>query len=243
MARIIPVIDVLDGRVVRAVGGRRSEYRPIRSRLTDSTDPVEVADALTRAARTQELYVADLDTITGGQAGSKAVSALCSQGWTVWLDAGVRTPDDLDHLPASPTVIPILAMETMQEPKAFVTWCRFRRQRRVALSIDLQSGLPVREWPNCGIWEAPALAVDDFSDAGCEDVILLDLADVGQGRGPSTTELCADLKSEWPDVRFVVGGGVRGWSDVTELEARGADAVLVASALHDGTLTFPRPPG
>lgn len=241
MARIIPVIDVMGGRVVRAVGGRRSEYRPMRSRLTDSTDPVEVAAALVQATKTQELYVADLDAITGIQPGSEAVSALCSQGWTVWLDAGVRTPDDLDHLPASPTVIPILAMETMQEPKAFVTWCRFRRRQRVALSIELHSGVPVRHWPDCGYWDTPGLAVDAFSDAGCEDVILLDLADIGQGRGPSTAELCADLKSEWPDVRFVVGGGVRGWSDVTNLKARGADAVLVASALHYGMLTFPRP--
>ena len=31
--RIIPVLDLMNGVAVRAVGGRRSEYRPLVSRL------------------------------------------------------------------------------------------------------------------------------------------------------------------------------------------------------------------
>ena len=65
--KIIPVIDVLGGVVVHAVRGRRKEYQPLKSGLCESTDPVDVAAAL-KALGFSELYVADLDAITRGQA-------------------------------------------------------------------------------------------------------------------------------------------------------------------------------
>src|SRR5579872_5647704 len=43
--RIVPVLDLLGGVVVRGVGGRRREYRPVVSRLTPSCDPLDVARA------------------------------------------------------------------------------------------------------------------------------------------------------------------------------------------------------
>ncbi len=53
--RIIPVIDVMDGVVVRAIGGRRDEYRPLVSQLTVSTDPIAVAKALLEATGAKAL--------------------------------------------------------------------------------------------------------------------------------------------------------------------------------------------
>jgi hypothetical protein len=43
--RILPVLDLMNGVVVRGVGGRRSEYRPVASRLAVSADPADVAAA------------------------------------------------------------------------------------------------------------------------------------------------------------------------------------------------------
>ena len=54
---------------------------------------------------------------------------------------------------------------------------------------------------------------------------------------PNTLRLRDDVVNADP----LTGGGIRDWDDVKRLEDAGADAVLVASALHDGTLTFPRP--
>ena len=71
--RIIPVLDMLNGIVVRGVGGRRSEYQPIVSRLTSSTDPVEVARVLVYAFQPAEMYVADLDAIAGETAGTRGL--------------------------------------------------------------------------------------------------------------------------------------------------------------------------
>jgi phosphoribosylformimino-5-aminoimidazole carboxamide ribotide isomerase len=56
------------------------------------------------------------------------------------------------------------------------------------------------------------------------------------GGGAGTEALVSRAKERFAGVEVVAGGGVRDWDDVRRLEDAGADAVLVASALHDGTL-------
>ncbi|HVK07511.1 MAG TPA: HisA/HisF-related TIM barrel protein, partial [Gemmataceae bacterium] len=88
--RLIPVLDVLHGVVVRGVGGRRNEYRPVVSRLTSSTEPVEVARALIGHVRPAELYLADLDAIQGRPPAFAVYRAIRDLGVSLWVDAGVR---------------------------------------------------------------------------------------------------------------------------------------------------------
>ena len=73
---IIPVIDLRTGRVVHARGGSdRSRYPPLRSPLCPLPDPVMVAGALAGAARSDVLYLADLDAIAGDGDNAAAVQA------------------------------------------------------------------------------------------------------------------------------------------------------------------------
>jgi phosphoribosylformimino-5-aminoimidazole carboxamide ribotide isomerase len=64
---------------------------------------------------------------------------------------------------------------------------------------------------------------------------------VGVARGPGPAGICETVRNAFPDLELLTGGGVRDWDDVKRLEDAGVDGVLVASALHDGTLSFPRP--
>src|SRR5688572_28938554 len=92
--KIIPVIDLMGGRVVRAVGGRRSEYQPVRSVLTDSTEPGEVARALVAATGADCVYVADLDAIIHRRPDTGSVQAVTSASVPVLYDGGFRTTED-----------------------------------------------------------------------------------------------------------------------------------------------------
>ena len=50
--KILPVIDLMQGCVVRGIGGRREEYRPIESRLARDSRPVSVGrDGVRRGLR------------------------------------------------------------------------------------------------------------------------------------------------------------------------------------------------
>lgn len=62
---IIPVIDLMRGQVVKAVGGDRAQYAPIRTPLSPNASPVEVAKGFLTLAPFKRLYLADLDALAG----------------------------------------------------------------------------------------------------------------------------------------------------------------------------------
>ena len=67
-------------------------------------------------------------------------------------------------------------------------------------------------------------------------MILLDLAAVGSGEGPPHQETCLRWKESFQDLELITGGGVRNLADLLALKKAGVDGVLIASALHDGSL-------
>jgi phosphoribosylformimino-5-aminoimidazole carboxamide ribotide isomerase len=240
--RVIPVLDVMNGQVVRAVGGRRDEYRPIQSRLTDSTEPWEVAQAMMSACGVRELYVADLDAILGHTSLSWEIDDLISPvEFPTWVDAGISPGKDVDIFPVSRHIRPVIGFETADEPGTLARAISMS-YTPVAFSIDLKAGGLYGNWYPWGAETATdALAVARTAVAtGVRTLIVLDLARVGTGGGCGTEALLRAIRDAFPAVELIAGGGVRTWDDVDRLGDAGADAVLVASALHDGTLGVPQ---
>jgi len=91
---------------------------------------------------------------------------------------------------------------------------------------------PSKNWKTDDPLEIARAAIS----AGVPRMIVLDLAHVGTGRGVGTAELCARLRTEFRDLEIIAGGGVRNLYDLQALDALGIDGVLLASALHDGTI-------
>ena len=71
---------------------------------------------------------------------------------------------------------------------------------------------------------------------GVRRLLVLDLAAVGRGGGPVHLEMLRRLRSELPAVELLAGGGVRSRVDIAALGGAGASGILIASALHDGSL-------
>lgn len=226
MPRIIPVIDVMEGRVVRAVGGRRDLYEPIRSRLTASTEPAVVAEALLQAAGASELYVADLDAIQGHRPHLDWLRPFVQRGVQVWVDAGLKVAADAIAVAAAGAGV-IAGTETLRSFEELEKLVHSWDANRVMLSIDLRNGSVV------GNGENPATVVERGRAAGLMRFIILELARVGTSLGPGTLDLVRQLRARFPGIELIAGGGVRGKGDISALGEAGADAVLVASALHD----------
>ena len=87
--KVIPVIDILNGIVVHAVRGKRSEYKPLESILFKSVEPVEVAKAF-KTLGFSELYVADLDAIIDCSTNFEVFKHMAEEtGLHLMVDAGV----------------------------------------------------------------------------------------------------------------------------------------------------------
>jgi phosphoribosylformimino-5-aminoimidazole carboxamide ribotide isomerase len=240
--RLIPVLDVMNGQVVRAVGGRRDGYRAICCPLTGSREPIHVARSLLRLANATELYVADLDAIIGKPVVSPTTRGILENcGVPTWLDAGIGRTDVLDF-PETLHLRPVVGSETCRVPEILLETLIEPLRRPVGFSLDLKDGRLLGNWRG---W-----ALKDDRDVtplarrvigmGVRTLIVLDLARVGTGTGTGTEDLLRAIRAEFPSIDLIAGGGVRTWADVDRLGEAGATGVLVASALHDGTLKVPR---
>lgn len=219
---MIPVLDLRHGQAVRAVAGRRDDYRPLSSPLCPSADPLAVAAAFLRLYPFPVIYIADLDAILHSGDHRAVVAALRARfpAVTFWLDAGFDSVDALTAWPDDPRLRPVIGSESQTTPEATRELLAYAASRRPILSLDFKAGQ---------FLGPPALLAQP--ELWPSELILMQLDRVGVGAGPALA-LPVDLSGR----QVYAAGGVRHQDDLTALQQAGYAGVLVASALHAGHL-------
>jgi phosphoribosylformimino-5-aminoimidazole carboxamide ribotide isomerase len=243
---LIPVLDLARGSAVHAIGGDRLRYGPVQSVLAPGRegDAMALAQAYRALPGVGRCYVADLDAIGGAPAQLDLLARLQSAqgfGGPLLLDAGIASLGELHRLGGAFSHI-VVGLETLS---SFADLGRLAAQVEVTFSLDLRNDLPLTRpelLVEMGSVDATVLARAAV-EAGARSLILLDVGRVGHGVGVNL-QLLASLRRALPKVVLLAGGGVRGDADINALAASGCDGVLVATALHRGTLTaLAAPPG
>lgn len=230
---LLPVLDLRQGQVVRAVAGRREEYRPLVSRLTESTDPLDVAAAIHGRFNLNRLYVADLDAIEGREPQWDLLQRLADAGFELTVDAGVRTRDRFTRLEGIGIPRIVVGLESVTSPAVFENIASHPTAGQLGFSLDLRDGLPMADPEQ---WPTNPLRIVDCVKELVDFLIVLDLAAVGIKCGPRTQDLCSRIRAHTPGLRLITGGGARSLLDADDLIRSGVDEVLMSSALHDGSL-------
>ena len=233
--RVVPVIDLKGGMAVHAVRGERERYRPVRSVIAgDEGEPLALARAFAAELGLDELYVADLDAITGGDGDHAAVLGALAREGRVMVDAGVSQPERARALLDLGAHRVIVGTETLSGADALDRLLAELPGGAMILSVDLREGRALS--PDPRLAGVPALdALARLHRAGLREAIVLDLARVGSGAGPDVA-LIAEIHAAFPDLELLAGGGVRDVEDLRALDAAGAAGALVATALHRGVI-------
>jgi HisA/HisF family protein len=230
--RVVGVIDLKDGTAVHAVRGERERYRPVHSVLAgDDGDAVALARAFRSELGLDEVYVADLDAIGGGDGNCALLTALAREA-SIMVDAGVAEPARAGALLGLGAHRAIVGTETLPGPAALDDLLAELPAGAVVLSVDLRDGRVLS--PDAQLAGLPALDAMRRLTA-VREAIVLDLARVGSGAGPDVA-LIAEIHAAFPDLELLAGGGVRDVADLRALDAAGAAGALVATALHSGVI-------
>jgi len=233
--QVIPVLDLLNGIVVRGVGGRRDEYRPVESRLVDKADALSIACAFRDELGLTRLYIADLDAIVHQRPNLDIYRSLSQEGFELLVDAGLRNVEAARPIMTAGAAQLIAGLETWPGPDELACLVDLLGRERVIFSLDLKGGRALGDLENWGITDPCEIGCRAVQ-AGVAEMIVLDLAQVGGGMGISTLGLCGKLLARFSDLRVITGGGVRNAADLLQLAEAGIDAALVASSLHDGRI-------
>ena len=242
--QVIPVLDLLDGHVVRAVRGERTAYLPIRSSLAATSEPLHIARALLAASGARTLYIADLGAILEQGAHVETLAALRAAlpGIDIWLDAGYADYASMlalfDRIDASSRpasrdlarLVPVFGTESLQDINAvhaaetagFAPLLSLDHRAGQLLTATAQSASPE---PTPAWWP--------------RRVIAMTLDQVGSYGGPDLATF-ERIRAHAPAHTEIIGaGGIRHGEDVEAAARTGATAWLVASALHDRRIGMP----
>lgn len=244
--RVIPVLDVRGGVAVHARGGDRTHYGPLSSVWhPGSADPRTLAAAYARKYRDHAplgLYLADLVAIEGRAEPDLALYRdLAAEGLMLWVDAGARRADDCAAWLGAGVEVAVLGLETIAELDELGRAVNRYGPRRVLFSLDLRAGRPMGDPRRLGCSDDPALIAERvFMIQGIRQILVLDVARVGSGRGIARSDLARRMAAD-DELDVYVGGGVGSRSDLEVMRRAGVAGALVGSAIHDGRLE-PRDP-
>ncbi len=236
--RVIPVIDLLNGQVVHAVRGEREHYHPIKSMLCDTSDPFAIARAFRDRLGLSDIYIADLNSIqTSGRINHREVIAALARGEKidVILDAGVSDVNNANAWLDLGVRQIIVGSETLHSWDALHDLPAGIDQSCLIFSLDFCAGNILSP---CSVLAAmsPLKVLEYLQSAGWQEVILLDLKQVGSGEGIERT-VAVEARAHFPGLNLLVGGGIAGPEELFELESLGIAGVLAATALHNGEIS------
>lgn len=221
--QIIPVIDLLDGKVVHAKKGERQLYQPIQSDLTPSNEPLDIVAALLDLYPFTQLYIADLNAIqkTEGSISTNynVVEAItqCHPSLTVWVDAGISNNIELK----SWEKLNIRLVIGSEKYAKIDNYLSLNLQNvNFILSLDfMPHGYkgPKELLTNTKYWP--------------QDVIVMSLSNVGSNQGVNTA-LLDEIIAYAKNFNIYAAGGIRDVDDLLVLKEMGIHGALIASALH-----------
>lgn len=236
--KIIPVIDVLGGRVVHGIQGKRENYGVIRnSTLVNSSNPVKVAGAFKEKLSLKEVYIADLDSIQGkGNNFSWVKKIKDNLNIDIYLDCGIRQEKDLEKRVIGTVDKIVLGTETLSSFKVVEEALSIKGSDNVIVSIDMKKGEVVSCISDLE-FEPLEYIVEKFHKIGVNNFIILNLDKVGTMKGikgisKELKQLIYDIKG----LNLFIGGGVDSIRTIEILNKLGVTGVLLATALHKGEI-------
>ncbi len=229
--RIIPAIDLLNGKCVRLSKG---DYH---KQAIYSEDPLSVAQAF-QDNGIRYLHLVDLD---GAKSGSKihlkTLETITSQtDLIVDYGGGIRTRQDVeDVLNAGAAQVTLGSLAVQNKEETLQILQQFGNDKLI-LGADAENGfLKSGGWTEKSELELISF-IKNFVKSGFKTVICTDISRDGMLAGPSVKTYQDILKKV--NLTLIASGGVASIKDVTELQKTGCAGVIIGKALYENKITF-----
>ena len=232
--RVIPVIDILNSEVVHAVRGERENYKPLKSKLFESVDPVKIVEKFIKVYKLHEIYIADLDAIMKKIPNLQLLKKILNiPEMKIIIDPGIESMADIKLYSNFKIHKLILGLETITDPKIFTDCLRIFGNNRTIVSIDMFNEVvqtKIERYKDLSLINI----IKDIETFGIKEIILLDLHKVGQKFG-GIPLIYKKIRSNFKG-KIIVGGGIKDFNNVLDYYNNDFSGVLIGTALHDGTI-------
>lgn len=230
--RIIPAIDIIDGKCVRLSQGDYDQKKIYNE------NPVGVAKSFEDAGL-ENLHVVDLDGAKAGKVTNwKVIEAIVSQTRLhVDFGGGIKTEDEIERLFSCGVRQINLGSIAVKNRVLVYDWLQKLGGNKIILSADVKDEMvAISGWMENSTLNVEDL-ISDYQAQGIRFVTCTDISTDGMLSGPNV-ELYKRILVRFPGLNLIASGGVSGMADLRQLRDAGVEGVIVGKAIYEQRITL-----
>jgi phosphoribosylformimino-5-aminoimidazole carboxamide ribotide isomerase len=232
MTRMVPAIDLIDGRCVRLQQGDFSTAEVV------GQDPVQVAREFQEQGFSR-LHVVDLSGARVGEPKHLDVLYEICRATTLKVDysGGLRRESDVDAALNAGAAQVVLGSAAVKQRSMVESLIDRKGSDRVIIGVDVvDDHVQVNGWEE-GTALSLSTIVSWYLPLGLKYILSTDVTRDGMLTGPNI-DLYSRITQEFPELLILASGGVGCADDIRQLARQGVYEIIVGKALYSEALSL-----
>jgi len=227
--RIIPAIDIIDGKCVRLTMGDYSKMKIYNE------DPLEVAKQFEDHG-IKYLHLVDLDGARSKRIVNWKVLQRISSKTKLSVDfgGGIKSKEDLELAFDNGASQLTAGSIASQKPDLFLSWLERYGPGKIILGADCKNRLIMTDGWTASSGIDVVDYIKDYLNRGVKSVICTDIGKDGMLMGPSFElyeEIIATTESS-----LIASGGINSIADIKKLKQLGCEGAILGKAIYEGRI-------
>lgn len=230
--RIIPAIDIIDGKCVRLSKG---DYN---TKIIYNENPLEVAKEF-EAHGIQYLHVVDLDGAKSNTiVNHKILEQLASKtALKIDFGGGLKSDEDLRIAFESGANQITGGSIAVKNPEVFKQWILKYGANKIILGADVKNKkIAVSGWLEES-QEDLIPFIEKYKTQGIQQVICTDITKDGMLQGPSF-DLYQEILNTIPGIQLIASGGISTFDELPQLAQLGCNGTIIGKAIYEGRISL-----
>ncbi|GAA3508066.1 1-(5-phosphoribosyl)-5-[(5-phosphoribosylamino) me thylideneamino]imidazole-4-carboxamide isomerase [Aquimarina addita] len=230
--RIIPAIDIIDGKCVRLSKG---DYD---TKKIYNENPLEVAKEF-EAHGIQYLHLVDLDGAKSKHIVNHKVLEQIASGTGLNIDfgGGLKTDNDLRIAFESGANQITGGSIAVKDPEVFKSWLQKFGADKIILGADAHNEkIAVSGWLEESDKELIPF-INEYQKEGVSYVICTDISRDGMLEGPSF-ELYKRIIDETENIKLIASGGISTFDELPKLAELGCEGTIIGKAIYENRISL-----
>lgn len=231
--RIIPAIDIIDGKCVRLSKG---DYD---TKKIYNENPLEVAKAF-EAHGIRYLHLVDLDGAKSKHiVNHKVLERIASQtNLKIDFGGGLKSDDDLQIAFENGATQITGGSIAVKDPDTFLGWMQKHGSVKIILGADaMDEKVAVSGWQEESNEELIPF-IQSYQSKGIHYVICTDISKDGMLEGPSFSLYKKILDQTQLGLKLIASGGISTFDELPKLAELGCDGVIIGKAIYENRISL-----
>lgn len=227
MIKLIPAIDIIDGRCVRLTKGNYNE------KTIYHENPVDVAKEFEQLGLTR-LHLVDLDGAKSDHVINIDVLKAISTQTNLHVDfsGGIKSDDDIKDVFNNGANMVTIGSVAVNNPYLFNKWLKEYGPQKIILGADIKNGsIAINGWKD-ETKKSIYSFLEHYISLGIINILCTDITKDGTLSGPAYN-LYTKILRRFPEINLIASGGVSSNEDIIKLDKLGVKAVVFGKAYYE----------